>query len=124
MDPTDRAAAGRLDAQDPLAGLRDRFCRPDPGVIYLDGNSLGVMPKTVPQRIARAVSEEWAEGLIRSWNAAGWYEMPQRLGDKLAPLIGARAGEVVATDSTSINLYKVLTAFANGITSRAPRLTC
>ncbi|MEJ6024015.1 kynureninase [Ramlibacter sp. PS4R-6] len=98
-----------LDAQDPLRALRNLFVIPE-GVIYLDGNSLGVMPKTVPQRIAQAVSEEWAEGLIRSWNAAGWYEMPQRLGDKIAPLVGARDGEVVATDTTSINLYKVLSA--------------
>ena len=72
---------------------------------YLDGNSLGVMPKSVPARIAKAVKEEWAQGLIRSWNNAGWYRMPQRLGDKLATLIGAKPGEVVATDTTSINLY-------------------
>ena len=98
-----------LDAADPLRPLRDLFVIPE-GVIYLDGNSLGVMPKSVPDRIARAVHEEWAQGLIRSWNEAGWYEMPQRLGDKLAGLVGARAGELVVTDSTSINLYKVLSA--------------
>src|SRR5689334_4414705 len=97
------------DAKDTQRAMRNLFVIPD-GVIYLDGNSLGVMPKAVPQRIAQAVSEEWAEGLIRSWNSAGWYEMPQRLGDKIAPLVGARAGEVVATDTTSINLYKVLSA--------------
>src|SRR3954471_1084410 len=98
-----------LDAKDPLRTMRSLFVVPE-GVIYLDGNSLGAMPRTVPQRIAQAVSEEWAEGLIRSWNDAGWYGMPQRLGDKIAPLVGARAGEVVATDTTSINLYKVLSA--------------
>jgi kynureninase len=98
-----------LDGGDPLRAMRNLFVIPE-GVTYLDGNSLGVMPKTVPQRVTQAVSEEWAEGLIRSWNSAGWYEMPQRLGDKIAPLIGARASEVVATDSTSINLYKVLSA--------------
>jgi kynureninase len=98
-----------MDAADPLRSLRDLYVVPD-GLIYLDGNSLGVMPKSVPDRIARAVNEEWAQGLIRSWNAAGWYEMPQRLGDKIATLIGARAGEVVATDTTSINVYKVLSA--------------
>jgi len=98
-----------LDANDPLHAMRNLFVLPE-GVIYLDGNSLGAMPKTVPHRVAQAVSEEWAEGLIRSWNDAGWYGMPQRLGDKIAPLIGARAGEVVATDTTSINLYKVLSA--------------
>jgi kynureninase len=98
-----------LDADDPLRPLRDLFVLPE-GVIYLDGNSLGAMPKSVPDRIARAVKEEWGQGLIRSWNAAGWYDMPQRIGDKIATLIGAKPGEVVATDTTSINLYKVLSA--------------
>jgi kynureninase len=98
-----------FDANDPLRALRDLFVVPD-GVIYLDGNSLGAMPKSVPDRIARAVKDEWGQGLIRSWNAAGWYGMPQRLGDKIATLIGAKPGEVVATDTTSINLYKVLSA--------------
>ena len=98
-----------LDAADALAPLRDLFVVPE-GLVYLDGNSLGVMPKSVPDRIARAVGEEWGQGLIRSWNSAGWFEMPQRLGDKIATVIGARPGEVVATDTTSINLYKVLSA--------------
>jgi kynureninase len=98
-----------LDEQDPLCGLRDLFTIP-PGLIYLDGNSLGVMPKAAPEHVARAVTEEWGVGLIRSWNSAGWFDMPQRLGDKVARLIGARGGEVVVTDTTSINLYKVLSA--------------
>jgi kynureninase len=98
-----------LDAADPLRTLRDLYVIPT-GLTYLDGNSLGVMPRSVPDRIARAVNQEWGQGLIRSWNGAGWYEMPQRLGDKIASLIGARRGEVVATDTTSINLYKVLSA--------------
>ncbi|HTH79155.1 MAG TPA: kynureninase [Ramlibacter sp.] len=98
-----------LDAKDPLRSLRDLFVLPE-GVTYLDGNSLGAMPKSVPDRIAQAVSDEWAQGLIRSWNTAGWYDMPQRIGDKIATLIGAKPGEVVATDTTSINLYKVLSA--------------
>jgi kynureninase len=98
-----------LDAQDPLRSLRALFTIPE-GVIYLDGNSLGVMPRSAPERIARAVSQEWGQGLIRSWNTAGWFEMPQRLGDKIATLIGASPGEIVATDTTSINLYKVLSA--------------
>jgi kynureninase len=97
------------DAKDPLRSLRDLFTLPE-GVIYLDGNSLGPLPKAAPDRIARAVREEWGQGLIRSWNTAGWFEMPQRLGDKIAALIGAGPGEVVATDGTSINLFKVLTA--------------
>ena len=98
-----------LDAQDPLRGLRDLFTLPE-GVIYLDGNSLGVLPKAAPERVAQAITEEWGQGLIRSWNSAGWFDLPQRLGDKIAQLVGARPGEVVATDSTSINLYKVLSA--------------
>jgi kynureninase len=98
-----------LDAQDPLHNLRDQFRLPA-GVIYLDGNSLGVLPRTTAARVGQAVTEEWGEGLIRSWNSAGWFDLPQRLGDKIAPLIGAAPGEVVATDSTSINLYKVLSA--------------
>lgn len=98
-----------LDAHDALRPLRDLFSLP-PGVIYLDGNSLGPLPKSAPERVARAVQQEWGEGLIRSWNSAGWYEMPRRLGDKIAALVGAGAGEVVATDSTSINLFKVLSA--------------
>jgi kynureninase len=98
-----------LDGQDPLAPLRDLFTLPE-GVIYLDGNSLGPLPKAAPERIARAVREEWGKGLIRSWNSAGWFELPRRLGDKIATLVGAGPGEVVATDSTSINLYKVLGA--------------
>jgi kynureninase len=79
-------------------------------VIYLDGNSLGVMPRSAPERVARAVTQEWGEGLIRSWNDAGWFTLPQRLGDKIGAVIGAQPGETVATDSTSINLYKVLSA--------------
>ena len=98
-----------LDAQDPLRGLRQQFSLPD-GVIYLDGNSLGVLPNTAAARVAKAVTEEWGQGLIRSWNSAGWFDMPQRLGDKIARLIGAAPDEVVATDTTSINLYKVLSA--------------
>ena len=98
-----------LDAQDPLRALRHQFSQPE-GLIYLDGNSLGVLPKTTAARVAEAVIQDWGQGLIRSWNNAGWFDLPQRLGDKIAQLIGAAPGEVVATDSTSINLYKVLSA--------------
>ena len=101
-----------LDAQDPLRALREQFTLPE-GVIYLDGNSLGALPKTAAARVAEAVTTEWGQGLIRSWNSAGWFDLPQRLGNKIAPLIGAQPGEVVATDSTSINLYKVLSAALN-----------
>jgi kynureninase len=98
-----------LDARDPLAPLRAQFDIPD-GLIYLDGNSLGVLPKATPARVAEAVRDEWGRGLIGSWNAAGWIELPRRLGDKVARLVGARPGEVVVADSTSVNLYKVLSA--------------
>ncbi|AEG93895.1 kynureninase [Ramlibacter tataouinensis] len=97
------------DAADPLRPLRDLFALP-PGVIYLDGNSLGPLPRATAARVARAVEQEWGQGLIRSWNDAGWFEMPGRVGDRIAAWIGAGAGEVVATDTTSINLYKVLSA--------------
>ena len=108
-----------LDAQDPLRELRKQFELPD-GVIYLDGNSLGVLPRTTAARVAEAVKKDWGQGLIRSWNSAGWFNLPQRLGDKIARLIGAAPGEVVATDSTSINLYKVLSAALNIAAADAP----
>jgi kynureninase len=109
-----------LDAQDPLRTLRDLFTVPA-DVIYLDGNSLGVMPTAAPARVAAAVTQEWGNGLIRSWNTAGWFQLPQMLGDKIAQLIGAQPGEVVATDSTSINLYKVLSAALNIAAQDAPQ---
>ncbi|MGJ7485036.1 kynureninase [Variovorax sp. LT2P21] len=98
-----------LDRADPLRDLRPLFTLPE-GVIYLDGNSLGVMPAAAPARIAEVVAQEWGTGLIRSWNTARWIDLPQRLGNKLARLIGAAPDEVMCTDSTSINLYKVLFA--------------
>ena len=109
-----------LDAQDPLRELRHQFTLPD-GLIYLDGNSLGVMPTAAAARVAKAVTEEWGQGLIRSWNSAGWFDMPQRLGNKIAQLIGAAPGEVVATDSTSINLFKVLSTALNIAAIDTPR---
>ena len=108
-----------LDAQDPLRELRHQFSLPE-GVIYLDGNSLGVLPKTAAARVAEAVTHEWGQGLIRSWNSAGWFDLPQRLGNKISQLIGAAPGEVVATDSTSINLYKVLSAALHIAAQDAP----
>jgi len=98
-----------LDQQDPLRALREQFDLPA-GVIYLDGNSLGVMPKTTPARVAHAITHEWGQNLIKSWNTAGWFHLPQRVGDKIARVIGAQPGEVIAADSTSINLFKVLAA--------------
>ncbi|HAT33366.1 MAG TPA: kynureninase [Janthinobacterium sp.] len=98
-----------LDAADPLSALRAQFALPE-GVTYLDGNSLGARPKAAPERARAVLEAEWGDGLIRSWNTAGWYDLPVRLGDKLAPLIGAGPGEVVVTDSTSVNLFKALAA--------------
>ena len=98
-----------LDLQDPLRSLRELFQLPE-GLIYLDGNSLGVLPKATPARVAAAVTAEWGTDLIKSWNTAGWFQMPLKVGDKIARLIGAEVGEVVAADSTSINLFKVLSA--------------
>jgi kynureninase len=108
-----------LDAQDPLRSLRDLFALP-PGVIYLDGNSLGVMPRTAPARVADVVTREWGTDLIQSWNKNGWFDLPKKNGDKIARLIGAAPGTVVATDTTSINLYKVLSAALNMAAADAP----
>jgi len=105
----DRKHCQDLDRRDPLARFRERFVLPE-DVIYLDGNSLGPVPKAVPERIRQVVEREWGQGLIRSWNAAHWIDLPQRVGDKIAPLIGAEPGEVVAADSTSVNLFKLLSA--------------
>ena len=107
------------DADDPLRTLRDLFDLP-PGVIYLDGNSLGALPRAVPARVAHVVAQQWGQDLIKSWNSAGWFALPRRVGDRIAPLIGAGAGEVVATDTTSINLYKVLSAALNIAAQDAP----
>jgi kynureninase len=103
----------RQDARDPLAPLRGLFALDDvdrAGVIYLDGNSLGALPKSAIPRLREVVEREWGAGLIRSWNAAGWIDLGQRIGDKIAPLIGAGPGEVILADSTSVNVFKALSA--------------
>ncbi|WP_077035773.1 kynureninase [Pelomonas sp. KK5] len=104
-----RADCQRLDEADTLAPCRERFALPA-GVIYLDGNSLGAMPAAVPARMQRAIEQEWAVGLIRSWNDADWYPAPQRVGGQLARLVGAQPHEVIVADSTSVNLFKLLVA--------------
>jgi kynureninase len=106
---TERAAFERLDAADPLRGFRDRFALPD-GVIYLDGNSLGALPRATGPRLAELVRAEWGGDLITSWNKHGWIDLPARVGDKIARLIGAAPGQVVVADSTSVNLFKLLSA--------------
>jgi kynureninase len=105
----DRADCLDLDRLDPLAVLRDQF-KLEEGLVYLDGNSLGAMPRATPRRVAELVEREWGRGLIRSWTDAGWLEAPGRLGDKVARLIGAAPGEVTIADSTTVNLYKLIRA--------------
>lgn len=99
------------DAADKLAHARDRFVLPK-GVLYLDGNSLGALPKGAADAVARAIRQEWGIGLIRSWNNAGWWESAGRIGAKLAPLLGAAPHQVVIADTISINLFKLLVAAA------------
>lgn len=107
MSVLDKARA--LDAGDPLASYRERFTLPE-GVIYLDGNSLGALPKRTAEVLARVVAREWGEGLIGSWNSAGWFDMAARVGGKIAPLVGAAPHEVIACDSVSVNLFKLIAA--------------
>ena len=109
-----------MDAGDALAPLRQHFDLPE-GVIYLDGNSLGARPKAALARAHDVIAREWGVDLIRSWNSAGWFDLPKRLGNRLAPLLGAHDGEVVVNDTTSLNLFKALASAlhmqANGATA-------
>jgi kynureninase len=111
-DSPQRLRARRLDEADPLAAFRDDFALP-PGTIYLDGNSLGALPKATGPRLADLVAREWGVDLIRSWNTNHWIEAPARVGGKIAGLIGARPHEVVVADSTSVNLFKLLAGAAS-----------
>jgi kynureninase len=97
------------DAADPLRSHREQFILPE-GLVYLDGNSLGALPKATAERVRQAIEEEWGRDLIRSWNSAGWIDLPLVVGDKIGRLIGAAPGETVVADSTSINVFKVLAA--------------
>ena len=107
--PADRAYAEDLDAADPLAGFRDRFVLDDPSLIYLDGNSLGPLPRATQARIAEVVDQEWGAGLVRSWGR--WIELPRQAGDDIGEhLVGAAPGQVAVCDSTTINLYKLTCA--------------
>ena len=98
-----------MDATDPLRMMRDRFALPE-GVIYLDGNSLGAASPAAFAELQKAATREWAEDLIRSWNKAGWFDLPTKLGDRIGTLIGAAAGQTIVCDTTSINIYKALHA--------------
>jgi len=107
--PLDRDAAVALDAAGPLTGRRDLFDLPD-GVVYLDGNSLGALPRAVAERMRRVVADEWGAGLISSWNTADWVSLPQRVGAKIAPLIGVDGRDVLVSDSTTVTLFKTFVA--------------
>ena len=105
----DRASVDAMDDADPQRSMRDRFSLPE-GIIYLDGNSLGPASRSVFRELELAAKQEWGEGLIRSWNAAGWFDLPVELGDRIGRLIGAAPGQTVVCDTTSINIYKALHA--------------
>ncbi len=107
--PDTRDACVARDQNDPMRSFRDRFTLPD-GVIYLDGNSLGPIPRAAPDVLNRTITQEWGHDLIGSWNSAGWFDMPVRLGDRIGKLLGADAGQTVVCDTTSINLFKALHA--------------
>ncbi|MEU9974198.1 kynureninase [Streptomyces sp. NPDC051014] len=98
--------AEKLDAADELAAVRSRFVLDD--VVYLDGNSLGALPAHVPGRVEDVVRRQWGELRIRSWDESGWWTAPERIGDRIAPLVGAAAGQIVVGDSTSVNVFKAL----------------
>src|ERR1700731_3335924 len=106
---TSREACVARDLVDPLRSFRDRFVIPE-GIIYLDGNSLGPMPRAAADVLSRTIKQEWGHDLIRSWNSAGWFDMPVRLGDRVGTLIGAAPGQTLVCDTTSINLYKAIHA--------------
>jgi kynureninase len=106
---TSREACVARDSVDPLRNLRERFVIPE-GVIYLDGNSLGPMPRAAAATLGRTIEQEWGQDLIKSWNSAGWFDLPVRLGDRVGALIGAAPGQTLVCDTTSINLYKAIQA--------------
>ena len=106
---TSREACVARDSVDPLRAFRDRFSLPE-GIIYLDGNSLGPMPRTAAGVLNRTIEREWGQDLIKSWNSAGWFDMPGRIGDRVGALIGAAPGQTLVCDTTSINLYKAVHA--------------
>src|ERR1700681_4111873 len=106
---TSRDECVARDCVDPLRDFRDRFMIPE-GLIYLDGNSLGPMPRAAASILGRTIEQEWGQDLIRSWNSAGWFDMPVRLGDRVGALIGAAPGQTLVCETTSINLYKAVHA--------------
>jgi len=122
LGPIDRQRCVELDRADPLAGLRDQFTMIN-GLIYLDGNSLGPLPAATPARVQEAMSIEWGRDLISSWNIHDWMQLPAKTGNKIAALVGAGDNELIVADSTSVNLFKVLSAAAQIVRRDAPGRT-
>src|SRR5271167_1540663 len=106
--PLDRAYAEKLDASDPLASYRERFLLADPALVYLNGNSLGPLPLATLRRVQDVLREEWGVALARSWEH--WAGLPARAGDLVGELVGAAPGQVIVTDNTTVNLYKLASA--------------
>ncbi|MEU2240473.1 kynureninase [Streptomyces sp. NPDC018338] len=111
MSDTYEERAAGLDAADELAKHREKFAL-DAGTVYLDGNSLGALPAHVPARMADVITREWGELRIRSWDESGWWTAPERIGDRIAPIVGAAPGQIVVGDSTSVNVFKAVVAAA------------
>src|ERR1700730_12416343 len=107
--PVSREACVAHDSTETLRGFRDRFIIPE-GIIYLDGNSLGPMPRAAADVLNRTIEQQWGHDLIKSWNSAGWFDMPARLGDRVGALLGAAPGQTLVCDTTSVNLYKAIHA--------------
>ena len=116
----DRARAVELDATDPLGDWRDEFVVTDPELVYLDGNSLGMAPKRTVEAIRRTVERDWANDLITSWWEHDWLDLPLTVGDELAPLIGARPGEVAVHDSTTVCLFQLVNVALDLAEQRSP----
>src|SRR5437764_4723570 len=114
--------ARQLDAADPLAFARERFRLPE-GVIYLDGNSLGALPKATPAALAETTERQWGDDLIASWNKHGWIDWPTRVAAKLSPIVGAKPNELLIADSTSVCLFKLLAAAVRARPGRKTVLT-
>ncbi|MEU8850583.1 kynureninase [Streptomyces sp. NPDC048564] len=112
------AKAEKLDATDELAGKRAEFVLDE--VVYLDGNSLGALPSNVPGRVEDVVLRQWGRMRIRSWDESGWWTAPERIGDRIAPLVGAAPGQIVVGDSTSVNVFKALVAAVRMAESAGP----
>lgn len=122
MSPISLDDITRMDGDDQFASFRGRFDIPE-GVTYLDGNSLGCLPKATRERVNDVVAREWGQDLIRSWNTNDWINAPTRIGDKIARLVGADAGEIITGDSTSINVFKCLSACLQLNTERYTLMT-